>query len=311
MALRSKVPSTGALFMFEAAARLQSFTAAAREFNVTQPAISRAIGALERHLGYRLFDRQPTGLSLTEEGKLLTAAIQGGFGQIELVLDELAARMSESRSVTLSVTSAFALHWLMPRFSRLTEDLPEVSLRYALIHGEPGGPLGDADLAIRHAWEEEPGHSLCCHIEERVIPVCSPAYLAQNGRIEDAPGGAGHVLACQSGQLRVPWDVFLSRTDLPDMPAAQRLEFGDYALLMQSAIRGQSVALGWWHVIGSALESGELVPASRHILRGRDRYALVARGGAGRQSPAVRAVIDWLVAEFAALEDQAPPLVEH
>jgi LysR family glycine cleavage system transcriptional activator len=45
--LRAFVPSANYLFAFEAAARRRSFTAAARELNVTQPAVSKTIRLLE------------------------------------------------------------------------------------------------------------------------------------------------------------------------------------------------------------------------------------------------------------------------
>lgn len=51
MPLRTRLPSSGSLFMFEASARHLNFTLAAREFNVTQPAISRMVRRLEQHLG--------------------------------------------------------------------------------------------------------------------------------------------------------------------------------------------------------------------------------------------------------------------
>ena len=51
------LPSGNALFVFEAAARSGSFTAAAAELNVTQPAVSRMLARFEQYLGVRLFDR--------------------------------------------------------------------------------------------------------------------------------------------------------------------------------------------------------------------------------------------------------------
>ncbi|MAC80234.1 MAG: LysR family transcriptional regulator [Rhodobacteraceae bacterium] len=303
MTLRSRLPSSGALYMFEAAARHASFTRAAGEFNVTQPAVSRTIGALESHLGYRLFDRHVTGLILTEEGRRLDQAVRAGFGEIERVLEDLERLRADPDEVTLSVTSAFALHWLMPRMSRLKEDLPGVSLRFDLIHGEPCGPLGRADLAIRHAWTPEPGQTVLPILQERIIPVCSPGYLARRGLIEDAPDGAGHVLAVLTGKMRVPWDAFLQRAGLPGMPQAKRIEFSDYALLIQAAITGQCVGLGWWHVAGGEIERGGLVPASRHVLTGTDQYHLVARGEPQDLREAVRRVMDWLAGEVAAMPE--------
>ena len=49
---------------FEAAARTSSFTAAAKELNLTQAAISYQVRALEDHLGFALFERKPRGVRL-------------------------------------------------------------------------------------------------------------------------------------------------------------------------------------------------------------------------------------------------------
>ncbi len=154
MPLRDKLPSPGALFMFEAAARHLNFTLAAREFNVTQPAISRMVSRLEGHLGLKLFLRRSTGLELTEEGRLLHRAVREGFDRIEESLREIAAQRTGSEVVTLSVTSAFAIHWLMPRFDRIRRRLPGVSIRLDLIHGEPYGRLGAADIGLRYGSAE-------------------------------------------------------------------------------------------------------------------------------------------------------------
>jgi len=301
MSLRSKIPSTGSLFVFEAAARLGSFTGAAQAFNVTQPAVSRTIGTLERHLGYKLFNRQPSGLELTTEGAALFQAVQAGFGQIELVIDDQRKSLTASNVVTLSITSAFAIHWLMPRLAGLNKELPDVSLRFELIHGEPDGPLGSADIGIRYAWEETAGVTVFPVMDELIIPVCSPDYLAKHGKLETSRDGEGHFLAVLSGPMRVPWNLFLERVGLPPMTKATRMEFSDYALLLQSAIKGQCIGLGWWHVVGGELEGGGLMPASSKVLEGENDYCLVTRGAAGEQRDAVRRVVEWLTDEFCTL----------
>ena len=71
MTLRKMLPSPNAIFMFEAAARHLNFTRAAQEFNVTQSAISRMIARLESQIDAKLFRRAPTGVELTDEGRLL------------------------------------------------------------------------------------------------------------------------------------------------------------------------------------------------------------------------------------------------
>ena len=56
--LRGLLPSVNALVVFEAAGRLGSFTAAARELKMTQAAVSYAVARLEEQLGAALFLRE-------------------------------------------------------------------------------------------------------------------------------------------------------------------------------------------------------------------------------------------------------------
>lgn len=301
MPLRARLPSPGALFMFEAAARHCNFTLAAREFNVTQPAVSRMISRLEQHLGASLFLRRPGGLELTAEGRLLSRAVREGFERIEETVCEIQNRRQDPEVVTVSVTSAFAIHWLMPRFDRFRREVPGVTLRLDLIHGEPLGRLGAADIGLRYDMPEGEETEVWPLVPESVIPICSPVYRRDHGPIDGPDGLKGQVLASLIGRMRIPWSRFLEAIDIGPMQEATELSFSDYALVIQGAIKGQAVALGWWHVVAGEILGGGLVPAGGSVLETGAFYQLVARrSAAGR--PAVRKVRDWLIAEFAALE---------
>jgi predicted transcriptional regulator len=76
MTLRKKLPSAQSLFAFESAARTLNFTDAGALLNVTQPAISKNIAALEAHLGTRLFLRAQSELSFIADGVSLYRAVQ-------------------------------------------------------------------------------------------------------------------------------------------------------------------------------------------------------------------------------------------
>src|SRR5215218_5885892 len=58
------------LLTFRAVAGAGSFSAAARELSLTQPAVSQQVAALERELGARLLHRGPGGLTLTDAGTI-------------------------------------------------------------------------------------------------------------------------------------------------------------------------------------------------------------------------------------------------
>lgn len=77
------LPAFSGLTAFYAAAREGSLTAAARVLNVSQPAVSRRIAALEFDLGCALFDRGHKPVRLTRQGRDLLKALHDGFGQIE------------------------------------------------------------------------------------------------------------------------------------------------------------------------------------------------------------------------------------
>ena len=114
-------PSLTALRAFEAAARLQSFSLAARELNVTHAAVAQQVRGLEDHLGRELLFRAGRGLALSPEGIRLAAALAEGFGAIAKGLAEVQAATPGALRVTL--TAAFAANWLMPRLGRFWKAL--------------------------------------------------------------------------------------------------------------------------------------------------------------------------------------------
>ncbi|MCB5411958.1 LysR family transcriptional regulator [Pseudogemmobacter faecipullorum] len=289
--------------MFEAAARHMSFTEAAREFNVTQPAVSRMIARLEDHLGCELFRRKSGRTELTDSGVVLLRGVRSGFDSIESALGEIAALHQQDNTLTISVTSAFAIHWLMPRFDKLRRDLPELTVRLDLIHGEPNGPLGAADIGIRYNMTSSEDSEIAMLADEVIIPVCSPAYLQTHSRI-DGPGGMkGHTIANLQGTLRLPWQKALPWLSGGQFHDADEMTFSDYALVLQAAIKGQAIALGWWHVVAHEIFTGGLVPAGNKMLKTGAFYNLLTRPGPGKR-PAVRKLCDWLIAEFAVLETE-------
>src|ERR1700751_1146207 len=174
--LRRMLPSSNALFVFDAAARKGSFTAAAAELNVTQPAVSRMLGQLEDHLGVRLFDRTAGRAVLTEEGELLYRRVLDGFRSIESGLIEIERRRKGTETVTLSVSSAFTTHWLMPRIDRLQRDFPNVDLRFQLISGSLRGAVENVDLGMRFRDQADRDANGALVMKEVMLPICSPGY---------------------------------------------------------------------------------------------------------------------------------------
>ena len=284
--------SSNALFVFEAAARSGSFTRAAAELNVTQPAVSRMIGRFEEYLGVRLFDRAARGAVLTEEGELLYRRIADGFRSIEAGFRDLEQRRGGAETVTLSVSSAFTTHWLMPRIDRFQRSFPTVDLRFQLIAGSLRGPVENVDLGMRFVAAEDAGAPSALVMREVMLPVCSPGYRATGAaadgntiiHLSDAPGD---------------WPDRYPPFETGRQGPPKTIAFSDYALVVQAALLGQGIAFGWITVVAHALIAGALVPASDRLTRGARVCELMAPRNRPVR-PVVEAIRAWIVAELRA-----------
>ena len=85
------------LLTFREVARLGSFSRAADELSLTQPAVSQQILSLERQLGIRLIDRGPGGLRLTPAGALLVQHADAVSDRLSLATEQLGALVAEHR----------------------------------------------------------------------------------------------------------------------------------------------------------------------------------------------------------------------
>ncbi len=287
--LRRMLPSSNALFVFEAAARCGSFTRAAAELNVTQPAVSRMLGRLETHLGVRLFDRSAAGIALTEDGRSLYRRIAEGFSGIEAAIREIEARRTGTETVTLSLSTAFTTHWLMPRINRLQKEFPSVDLRFQLIAGPLHGPVDDVDLGMRFVDGGDAQHETFLVMREIMLPICSPAYLE---RQKAANGADGNTIINLAGSDPDWADAF---EDLRIGPRST-LTFSDYAIVVQAALLGQGIALGWVTVSSHWLGTGALVPAARSLMR-TGRLCQLVHSRARPMRTAVAEIRDWIIVQ--------------
>ena len=294
--LRKMIPSANALFVFEAAAREGSFTKAAAELNVTQPAVSRMLGRLEQHMGVRLFERLAEGVALTEDGRILYLRIADGFRGIETAIEEINRRRTGLETVTLSLSSGFTTHWLMPRIGALQKACPNVDLRFQLIPGALKGPVEGVDLGMRFIDPNDVEHESAFFINEVTLPVSSPAYLAQRSGKD---GSAMTDTFIHLGENRPDWMESFDAGPTRRSSSSNLLHFSDYAVVVQAALLGQGIALGWINVVSHWLRTEALVPVRRSVVK-TGRQCRLAHLRSRPMRASVVAVQDWLIAEIRA-----------
>ena len=182
--LRHLLPSAGSLIVFEAAARLESFTAAGRELGMSQAAVSYAIRGLEDRLGLPLFERRHRQVRLTEAGSHFFADVSLGLSHIRKSAEDLRL-VASGGHVTLSASTAFASFWMMPRLQLFREQVPGVDLRIQTAERDLDIVTEGIPLGIRGGDPKEwPRYEALPLAKEVIFPVASPAYATRFGTPE-------------------------------------------------------------------------------------------------------------------------------
>lgn len=173
------LPPLPALRAFEAAARLGSFSAAARVLNVTHPAVAQQVRALERHLGLRLVAEAARSLRLTDEGARLAIALNAGFSGMAEALERI-RRADRGRGLRITTTPGFAQNVLLPILSGFWADHPDIPVSLV-----PDSRLADLgrdgfDLAIRAGQPPWPGTEAQILCRTGMVVVGTPELIARN-----------------------------------------------------------------------------------------------------------------------------------
>lgn len=292
--LRHLLPSFNALVTFEAAVRCGTFAQAAKELSVTGPAVSRTIRRLEAHLGVTLFHRTAAGAVLTEEGRALFSGISASFDDIEKALLRVQqARQAGVQAIVLSVSSAFATHWFMPRLAEFQRSFPKVEVQFQLVSGPLGGPVNGVDIAMRFDHGGNSSHIARPIMPELVVPIRAhrfPGEKASTGALIPAIDRIINLSAAEPD-----WSALFSHNLNGHKPGG--LQFSDYAVVVQAALLGQGVALGWLNVVSHLLARGDLAPVGSAMRTGRVCELVSARNP---RTPVVPEICDWIEAEFEA-----------
>lgn len=142
----------GTLKAFIAVSKTQSFSLAAQQLFITQPAVSKRVSALEAHLNHTLFDRLGKSVRLTEAGAALlpkALTIVQKINEAERGIRELSGEICGLLKVATS--HHIGLHHLPPVLREFASDHPDVNLQFDFLDSEKAhGKLlsSEVELAI-------------------------------------------------------------------------------------------------------------------------------------------------------------------
>lgn len=298
--MKKPLPALTSLRAFEAAARLASFTRAARELHVTPAAISHQIRGLEQLLGVELFRRGSRRLTLTDHGQLAAPLLRDGFERLARGVDVLRGDRRAGQ-LTLGVTPAFATRWLLPRLPRFAKHAPGIALRVRTQTRPFDLDQDDVDIAIRFGRSGFEGASADALFGEFLTPVASPALF--RAYAVRRPADLARVPLVHDESLRragrpPEWAEWFRAAGLRGMDASGGVRFDDGHLALQAAAAGQGVALGRLAYAAGDLAEGTLkAPFERVIELDLHYYLLVPDSRTGE--PAIAELRAWLLAEAA------------
>ncbi len=312
--LRHSLANVNALVVFESAARLASFTRAAEELGISQPAVTRHVKQVEGLVGLPLFKRNHNRLTVTADGVRLWTSLAHGLGEIA---DTIEAMRSETRRRRLVVAThaGFAQQWLMPRFGELARLLGNFDVRLMISDADSELDTADFDFAVRVGAGNWPGQHAIRLIDEIVVPLASPLLLRARPDLA-APGldalAAAPLLHMDEGDKPwMTWRGWFRAQESSLAPPYPELLYYNYPLVLQEVLAGRGVALGWRPLIDPLIGQGSLVPIAPASVNPRVGYYLTwpAREPATGVAPELQRWFTEQIAEpgSAALPDQLIP----
>ncbi len=296
--LLRRLPQLHRLAIFDAVATAGDFTSAARELQISQPAVSRHMAALTRELGIELFERSGRSISLTSQGRALADAVEISFATLERTLAELD---DQPDALVVAVQPAMATSWVVPLLDQL-EEAAGVELRLRIFERSTELDASDWDLAIVPGTGDWPAWESTLLFREAVRPFAAPSLATELGfDAETTPAELATATLLHIddvGRPNMTWREWFSEAEEPITPAKPRLMYNAYPTVIQEALAGNGIALGWQHLLSDMVERGLLVPVGPIVQRLHGGHHVCWKRGTADQRH--RSIVERLRSEILA-----------
>ncbi|MGK9287017.1 LysR substrate-binding domain-containing protein [Sinorhizobium meliloti] len=282
-----------AIRIFESAARLGSFRAAAEELNLSPSAISHAIVRLERDLGVSLFERTTRSVSLTLAGQTLLNHASNAFEELRRGVELVSSKSAQL--LRLHCAPSFAAQVLSPRLPNFLQENPGVEVKVAAstTYARFVDGLYDADVVYGEPLNRE--DLIVVPLGEEIVsPMCSPEMAS---RIR-SPRDLLRLPLIRSDLKRIQWIDWFEANSLGPPPPPS-MSFDRSFLAVDAAVNGLGIALESDLLARRELQSGKLIRPFHGVCRD-NRYIghYVAYPKSGSQRRLARVFADWLTRQY-------------
>jgi LysR family glycine cleavage system transcriptional activator len=294
-----KWPPLNCLRGFEAAARLNSFSKAASELNMTQSAVSHQIKTLENYLEQPLFIRVNRKVILADAGIDLLETTEECLNILEDGLKRL-EQYKKPNQLIVHTPSAFASQWLVPRLNHFREQHNDTDIWLYTTDGEPDLDLAEVHVAILYGRGRWPGMSSTKLLPDTLVPLCSPDFPLMELHDISAEDFVDYTLL--HGEQRETWQTWFASVGLPETNPITGPNFTNPSLMLQAAKQGQGIALGSLILAADDIEKGALVCPVNRGVKSRYAYYMVHKHE-GLDSPQLGLFINWLTKQTKEFHD--------
>ncbi|MFP2428099.1 LysR family transcriptional regulator [Enterobacter ludwigii] len=251
------------LFAFVTVAREGSFTRAAAQLGVTQPALSQAITGLENRMQIRLLTRTTRSVSPTAAGERLLNAIGNRFDEIEAELDMLTElRDKPAGTVRITCGPDVLSRTLLPKLTPLLRQYPDIHIEFDANHGFRDIVADRFDAGVRMGDTiDKDMIALPIGPQLRMAAVASPDYFARHPVPQTPHELTQHQCINQrmikSGGMYV-WDFDQDGGDL-NVRVNGQLTFNTSWHIVEAALAGFGIAFLPEDEFGDHIAEGRLI----------------------------------------------------
>jgi DNA-binding transcriptional LysR family regulator len=272
-----------------------SFSAVGREEGIGQPAVSKQIGALERHLGAQLVFRTSRQVVITEAGQTFYESARQMMDDFEALESSVGDRQRAPRGlVRINTAPAHGRLCITPLLPEFFRQYPDVAIELSVSERHVD-LIGDGvDLAVRHGRLVDSSLTARKLSETDFVLVASPGYLAEKGapaRLADLDRHACIVFS--KGRERYPWALKAGKETVSYVPHGS-LMTGDAEHIRAAVLSGLGVAQAPFWLLAQEIRSGEVQVLLPQLQP--ERVPIHVVYPAGRRVPMrVRVFIEFLV----------------
>lgn len=244
--------------VFVKVAETSGFAEAARQLNMSPPAVTRAVASLEDQIGARLFTRTTRTVKLTEAGLRY-------FDDCRRILSDVAEAEAAAGGsyatptgvLTVTASALFGQDYIAPILTEYLDQNPEVTARALFVDRITNMVDEGIDVGIRIGELADSSFSAIRVGAVRRVVCGAPAYFEKHGVPKHPSDLQKHqIIVSTTSWASLDWRF--GGAQKPVVRIAPRLSFNTYGAVMKATLLGWGLSRPLSYQIGQALMEGDL-----------------------------------------------------